>query len=644
MASKNKIISKVIHFVKKNVLSILILGILLILVVFLRVRTKEGFDGAVSNPPPLPLDADTPTLTDLQIYGNIPSSSSISIYLKKEAQAFAAGIDSAPIDPTTGGVLFQQSTISLNTNPSDIEVILNAAAVAAAASITAATVVGNFTSAAAKSQAIQSQAQSAAQDKVTATVQDKVKETALKTKSGKAFTSYIMKNLTKVSTKMSAKLANRFGGSLAIKLMNKISAKIAESVGKKAAIASTQAGLLGSNPVTAAFGIMLGVISIVAISLQTYMTVTLKGEDGYCPTGWTILSSQVPGFLSSIPGIGDILGTMGPYLCYKNSCDANEDEEAALCYTKCDAGYHGMATVCWANSSTSSSSEPAKKGCAELNQGWARCRDDGTSLWEDFATWWNGCCSRGIFGECYGCLNSNGCGCIKKTLTDRQYCPDPTTELASITGGATIDRRCYKKCDPSTPYRVPGVPTQCTAARFVGVGTGGTSYDRGAGRPKLKMQPVTASPPPPPPPASTSSAAYSSTQAPACIANYSSAPLLKSMCDFYYNASKTAATKNAQGIMIFPFISKISSVVASSEQSCDVLCEMKTVTYNTNTGKATTSTLPTQGNDRRFYFAKITNICLFVPTACTNANNLAPDIKLPDPGPTTVSFIYTPPA
>ena len=53
MASKNKIISKVIHFVKKNVLSILILGILLILVVFLRVRTKEGFDGAVSNPPPL---------------------------------------------------------------------------------------------------------------------------------------------------------------------------------------------------------------------------------------------------------------------------------------------------------------------------------------------------------------------------------------------------------------------------------------------------------------------------------------------------------------------------------------------------------------------------------------------------------------
>lgn len=31
-------------------------------------------------------------------------------------------------------------------------------------------------------------------------------------------------------------------------------------------------------------------------------------------------------------------------------CKSNEDQQAGLCHTQCNAGYHGIGPVCWQNS------------------------------------------------------------------------------------------------------------------------------------------------------------------------------------------------------------------------------------------------------------------------------------------------------
>lgn len=101
---------------------------------------------------------------------------------------------------------------------------------------------------------------------------------------------------------------------------------------------------------------------------------------------------------------------------------------------------------------------PMRKGCGDFNI--TNCRDDGTSLWSDWKcnTWadpitcdpvhWDGCCNRGLFGECYGCLRGGGCrggevhtncsgeGKIVKPLWDLQYCGDKEM-IAGL---------CYDRC------------------------------------------------------------------------------------------------------------------------------------------------------------------------------------------------------
>lgn len=103
---------------------------------------------------------------------------------------------------------------------------------------------------------------------------------------------------------------------------------------------------------------------------------------------------------------------------------------------------------------------PLRKGCGDFGD-ITNCRDDGTSLWSDWKcnTWsdpivcdpvyWDGCCSRGLFGECWGCARGGGCrggevhtncsgsGSIVKALWDLQYCGDGKEMLSGL---------CYDKC------------------------------------------------------------------------------------------------------------------------------------------------------------------------------------------------------
>ena len=617
---------KLLKFIRNYCLELILIGFAIILICTL---VKNNYEMFTDPPLELPVDADNPNMTDIDVWGQIAQTASAGIYKKKQQQVFAANIDSKPI--TGGGINYTETVPTFDTDLNDIEYIINAAADAAAVTYAAATAA-----------VLQTQIQKAVSGKI----QDKVKTVALQTKTGQTITKYTTKAVTAVTQRVSAAMQGKFGGSLVNKLMTKIATRISEELGKKAAVAASTAGAVSAIPFGQVLAVILTALSVTAITLQTTVTVLLKGEPGFCPAGYTLLDTQIPQFLNSIPGIGDILGCMGPYLCYRDGCDANEDDNGAgLCYPKCDPGYNGLATTCWAQSNPSTASAPPKLGCAELNQGWARCRDDGTSLWEDWQC--NTSCPGG--GPWYNIANCrtecNGCGCIKKTLMQRQICP-AGKELAHTI--SDIDQQCYTLCPSSTPNRVPGVPTQCSVARFIGVGKGGSSYDRGAGKPKLKMIPVSPNPAPPPPPPATTAAAFSDGSA-VCNQDFTATGNLSAMCKFYFLTAAAQQVPNASGNITVPYISKIVKLTLSSQRSCDITCEMTSITYNktTNTKVSWGAGVPTTtGHDRRFYFAKVSRLCgvvgryPYVPTAVTNKNGFAPDVYLTDPGSVLVNYTW----
>ena len=158
-----------------------------------------------------------------------------------------------------------------------------------------------------------------------------------------------------------------------------------------------------------------------------------------------------------------------------NPCDAKYDDDGITCWSKpgygqimrnpplkkgCnefDGRFRDDGTSCWLDTyGNGVGTIPEKRGCD------AGQRDDGTSCWEDLKTtggncWggdcsWDGCCSRApgwLGGGCIGCARCNpvqcapivttGCGCIRKALWDRQYCPDGKVNIAGL---------CYNRCRP----------------------------------------------------------------------------------------------------------------------------------------------------------------------------------------------------
>jgi len=169
---------------------------------------------------------------------------------------------------------------------------------------------------------------------------------------------------------------------------------------------------------------------------------------------------------------------------------------------------------------------------------------------------------------------------------------------------------------------IPLLPYLC-------MGNRGLAYGRGVGKPKLKLDLVTKTPPEPaepPPPSQWMSAAFADEIDNPCNIDFSDSTVLQEMCDFYYQAAMTDSNVNADGSVSFGYITKITKVTGSSEQSADIICDITNIVVNMETGKTISSMVAT-GSDRRFYFAKIVKICKFIVVGATNANNTAPDVK-----------------
>jgi len=83
-----------------------------------------------------------------------------------------------------------------------------------------------------------------------------------------------------------------------------------------------------------------------------------------------------------------------------------------MCRQNCGTGQKEYGGVCYDNNVNTALlvKTPDKRGC-DSGQ-----RDDGTSCWEDHRK--TGCRGHRCWIDVY-----SGCGCIKKNLFDRQYCP-----------------------------------------------------------------------------------------------------------------------------------------------------------------------------------------------------------------------------
>jgi len=106
--------------------------------------------------------------------------------------------------------------------------------------------------------------------------------------------------------------------------------------------------------------------------------------------------------------------------------------------------------------------------------------------------------------------------------------------------------------------------------------------------------------------------AWSDSGIPPIWVDFADTTMLNKMAQFYYTYSRRLATNNYDGTYTFEYISKFYGIIASSLYSCDVQCEITSVTYYQNTGVEQTKYIvpvdpanETTYHDRRFYFYPI---------------------------------------
>jgi hypothetical protein len=186
------------------------------------------------------------------------------------------------------------------------------------------------------------------------------------------------------------------------------------------------------------------------------------------------------------------------------------------------------------------------------------------------------------------------------------------------------------------------MPYLCSAASSVGDGRGKTSYGRGVGRPKLKLKAVQKDPtqqaaaPP-----ANSSAAFADDPNTTCKADFGSNEMLRQMATFYYSSASKVPTIVSNRLQI-TYISRISKVIASGEQSCDILCDLTTITLANATSKTPLASTTVKDKTRRFYFAKLVTGCRFIVTASTMIDDTGKEIANPDVSSISVNFSYNP--
>lgn len=133
---------------------------------------------------------------------------------------------------------------------------------------------------------------------------------------------------------------------------------------------------------------------------------------------------------------------------------AHPNQIGGLCYdynwvskpqtkTDCPSNMRDTGTDCWLDTYANGVGKiPNKAPCSTWNSSW---RDDGTSCWEDWTCHTNpischslaDCLSGNGCGCTGGDTQCSGCGCIKKTLMDRQSCDSGYTNISGL---------CYKNC------------------------------------------------------------------------------------------------------------------------------------------------------------------------------------------------------
>jgi len=84
-------------------------------------------------------------------------------------------------------------------------------------------------------------------------------------------------------------------------------------------------------------------------------------------------------------------------------------------------------------------------------------------------------------------------------------------------------------------------------------------------------------------------------------ADFSEPQMLVNMAQFYYDWATKNPYPNDDGTLTVDYISKINYVIASSLYSCDVMCEITSVTYDMLNG-SNYSEVVTYDRDRRFYY------------------------------------------
>jgi hypothetical protein len=154
-----------------------------------------------------------------------------------------------------------------------------------------------------------------------------------------------------------------------------------------------------------------------------------------------------------------------------DTCPSTQEIDAGLCYDRCDAGYHGVGPVCWADTTNVGIGKVlTPESCGD--SGYEGYTDTGLlcSKWiHDCNTWYTwglvNCNGGGPGDQCYkwtaGCLKTGA-----KRLTCKSYGDSHPDQ---------IDGLCYARCPEDKPNHVPGMPYLCFK------GGRGLSYGRGAG-------------------------------------------------------------------------------------------------------------------------------------------------------------------
>ena len=489
---------------------------------------------------------------------------------------------------------------------------------------------------------------------------------------------------TKLQTslkKFNSSLKQKVGGTRVIKILKQLKRVIGDKLTKKIAkfmqiylikkivvytvMWATEAGLIAASvaslgiasPAAIAWGIVISiitaflaiidVITLIAAGLVPTILEKYVDSEGMCPEGSKQIDQIISdptayAFFTNLVPLGDLMDIFNPYVCwdeatpkFKNRVftppyyydrtlslyyheyadyprgDKTVRESAGslcsqpgylsyngVCRKACDPGTYAATPDSYTCSQISQTVKPILPSLS------ACINDRNTSFkWVD----------DGI--NCFEQSTNGGCGCIRKTQTERMYCP-PAYNLDSST------LLCYPNCANGL-QRNGNVctSTKATYARESYVQSGNNRFIAG-NIPTGDLSQVT----------STLGISW---------CNFASPVMLDRMAQFYYNWSyinPQYVDVSGSSLVQWGYIIKFYGVIASSELSCDVACEIRTVQYEPFTGEKYSGMVGCEYSEdpvdvlcyRRFYFIKTPSdtVGVFTVTGCTNTDYTAPDAQV----------------